>query len=96
MEIGGIEVFTTKRKIFNVDQLYVILFSVCCVINGLNMTPTSNVLFPQKIGPITLSKMMSLLFFIKSINAVVIKQGFISESTSYNLGWNSSTNNTDK
>ena len=36
------------------------------------MTPTSNIL-PQQLGPITLPKMIRILFFIKSINAVVVK-----------------------
>ena len=48
------------------------------------MTPTSNVFFPQQMGPITLPKMIRILFVIKSINAVIIKPGLIS-------GWNSST-----
>ena len=60
------------------------------------MTPTSNVLFPQQLGPIMLPNTISIIFVIKSINAVVVKPGFISESTSYNLGWKSSTNNRDE
>ena len=60
------------------------------------MTPTSNILFPQQMGPITLLKTMSILFVIKSMNADVIKPGFISELTSYYLVWNSSTNKRDK
>ena len=58
------------------------------------MTSTSTVLFPQQLGLITLPKTISILFVIKSINAVVVKPGFISESTAYNLGWNFFTNNT--
>ena len=37
------------------------------------MTPTSNVLFPQQLGPITLPKTISILFVSKSINAFVVK-----------------------
>ena len=60
------------------------------------MTPSPNVLFPQQLGPIAISKTISIRFVIKSINAIVNKPGFFSESTSYNLGWNFFTNNRDK
>ena len=49
------------------------------------MTPKSNIFFLQQLGSITVSKKISILFVIKSINAVVVKPGFIGDSTSYNL-----------
>ena len=73
----------------------VIIFSLCRVINGLSITSTSNVLFPLQMDPIMHPKMISILLVIKSINATVFKSDFNSESTSYNLDWNFSTNNRD-
>ena len=48
------------------------------------MTPESNVLFLQQLGPITLPEIINILFVIKSINAVVVKPNFITEFYNFN------------
>ena len=58
--------------------------------------PTPNELFPQQLKSVTLPEMIIILFVIKSIKSGVVKLSLISESMSYNIGWNSFTNNRGK